>query len=339
MVNYEKINDSNLFKVLKKFGDIKKLKIGLVSTYSPNYTRTETLLALFKRNKIHLEVYLPGKNLLSYIKVLIYIFKNQNKFNILLVTFRGHEILPFIRIIFRKTIIFDVFISIYDTLCFDRKIFKPNSLIGRFLKWYDQFLCRISNFILIDTKIHMEYFIREFNVPKNKISYLYVGCNKKLFKPLKIKKIDNKFVIFWYGYTTQLQGVEIILKAAKILEKEKDICFHLVGPIKKECNNIINILDLKNVKYMEWIPYRDLPKEIAMADLCLGGHFSNVNKAKRVIPGKVFQFIAMEKPIIIGDNPATRELFTNSQKTIFCKMNDEKALAEAILLFKNSQKN
>ncbi len=102
---------------------------------------------------------------------------------------------------------------------------------------------------------------------------------------------------------------------------------------------IINKLNLNNVKFTERVPYNDLPKEIATADLCLGGHFSNSPKAKRVISIKSFEFTACKKPIILGDNLATRELFIDSKKTIFCKMNDEKALAEAILLFKTSQKN
>lgn len=338
-INYEKFNAVTIKKNFSNFGNPKNIKVLYLSTYNPNYTRTAYLLSLLKKMKIKYQTIMPGYSKFRYLKVLFNLIKLQKNFDIIFVAFEGHKILPFIKLFSKKPIIFDAFISIYDTLCFDRKIFRPESLVGRLLKNYDKFLFKISDFILLDTKTHMDYFIKEFKVPKNKISYLYVGCNKKLFKPIKIKRKTDNFIVFWYGNTPQLQGIDIILKAAKILEREKDICFHFAGPIKKKYYELVNKLDLKNVRYTEWIPYKDLPKEIATADLCLGGHFSSVNKAKRVIPGKVFQFIAMGKPIIIGDNPATRELFTDSQKTIFCKMNDEKALAETILLFKNSQKN
>lgn len=336
--DYEKFNDEAIRRILRKFEDYKNLNILYLSSYKPDYTRTESILDLFYRNKIIYKAILPGYSKFRYLKVLFNLIKLQKNYDIIFISFRGHEILPFIKLFSKKPIIFDAFISIYDTLCFDRKIFRPESLVGRLLKQYDKFLCKISDFILLDTKTHMDYFIKEFQVSIDKISYLYVGCNKNLFKPTKVKKNNKRFIAFWYGNAPRLQGVEIILKAAKILEKEKDICFHLAGPIKKKYYELVNKLDLKNVRYTKWIPYKDLPKEITAADLCLGGHFSNANKAKRVIPGKVFQFIAMRKPTIIGDNPATRELFINNPKTIFCKMNDEKALARAILLFKNYQK-
>ena len=60
-------------------------------------------------------------------------------------------------------IIFDAFISVYDTLCFDRKKFRSNSIIGKFLKWYDSYLCNISDIVLVDTKTHKKYFEKEFN--------------------------------------------------------------------------------------------------------------------------------------------------------------------------------
>ena len=53
------------------------------------------------------------------------------------------------------------------------------------------------------------------------IDYLYVGCNNQLFKKKEVKN-KNKFVVFYYGYANPLQGVEIILKSAKLLEDKND---------------------------------------------------------------------------------------------------------------------
>jgi glycosyltransferase involved in cell wall biosynthesis len=67
------------------------------------------------------------------------------------------------------------------------------------------------------------------------------------------------------------------------------------------------------------------------ADVCLGGPFSNIDKAKRVISGKTYQFIAMKKPVIIGDNPANRELFEHRKNAMIVEMANADALADAIL--------
>ena len=45
----------------------------------------------------------------------------------------------------------------------------------------------------------------------------------------------------------------------------------------------------------------------------------------------------MGKPIIAGDNPAVRELFTHRENAYMCKMADARALAEAILELKNNK--
>ena len=306
-----------------------------LSLYVENYAKTESLTNLFNKNKIKIiKCQVNGK--LKYFKALLKIISERKKYDIIFLAFRGQEFLPILRIFSRKPIIFDALVSVYDTLCFDRKIFRPESIIGKFLKWYDYFLCKISDYIILDTRTHKDYFIKEFSVPKNKISYIYVGCNKSIFKPIKIEKNNAYFEVLWYGEGLPVQGVDVILKAAKYLEKNKDIFFYLIGPIEKKYHKLINRLRLSNVRFKDRVPYNDLPKEIAKANLCLGGHFSNLSKAKRVISIKTFEFSACDKAIVLGDNQANKEIFKIDKKTIFCKMNDEKALAEAILLFKNN---
>jgi hypothetical protein len=153
--------------------------------------------------------------------------------------------------------------------------------------------------VLLDTKTHVEYFIEEFGVPADKIGYLYVGCNKKMFYPMKVKKDTDKFLIFWYGNALPVQGVDVILKAAKLMEKNPNVLFRLIGPIRKKYGKLIKELDLHNVEFIDYVPYKQLPREIAKADLCLGGHFSDLPKARRVIAGKTFQFLGMKKKTIM----------------------------------------
>ncbi len=89
-------------------------------------------------------------------------------------------------------------------------------------------------------------------------------------------------------------------------------------------------LGLANISFLPPVPLRRLPEEIAAADICLCGHFSAIPKAARVIAGKTFQCIAMGKPVVVGDNPANRELLTPDVDALFCAMNDPESLAAAI---------
>ncbi|MHA1439880.1 MAG: glycosyltransferase family 4 protein [Promethearchaeota archaeon] len=262
------------------------------------------------------------------------------KYNLIFVGFLGQPLMPFIKLFSKKPIIFDAFISLYDTLCFDRKKFKPDSLVGKLAYWFDKKSCQRANRIITDTNAHADYFSNTFNIDRDKFQTIYLGAEEDIFYPQNAKKkekYENKFIIFYYGTGLPLQGIDVILKAAKLLENERDIIFQLVGPIRKKYKNLIKDLNPQNIEFIDWIPYNELPEKITNADICLGGHFSNIDKAKRVISGKTYQFIAMQKPVIIGDNPATRELFGNRENALMCKMGNEKSLTKAIIELKVDQ--
>lgn len=327
--DYELFNKKNILKILSKYKDPYKLKILYLSTYHECYTRTESILNLFDELNLHYTKIIKN-GFLKYFKVLFFLIKNRKKMDVLFVSFRGQELLPFLKLFTKKPIIFDAFISVYDTLCLDRKIFKPDSFAGHLCKLYDIFLCKISDMVLVDTIAHQKFFQKTFKC--DNIDYLYVGCNKKIFIPTNNKMQQNKVIVFWYGSVNPLQGVDIILNAAKILEPENRIRFKLVGPIRNKRKILLKKLVCQNIEFADFIPYEELPKEMNHSDICLGGHFSNIDKAQRVIAGKTYQALCCNKITIVGDNPANRELFNDAGIVSFVKMNDPAALASRIRL-------
>ena len=334
-MDYERFNDSQLLKILSAFGNPVTLRILFLSTYSADYVRTQALLEMFRRNNLQVSIVCGKIPWLRHISVLGRALLRLKKADVVFLAFRGHETLPFLRLMTRKPIIFDSFVSLYDTLCFDRKLCSPDSTLGRMLKGYDAYLCRIANVVLVDTFAHCDYFKREFNA--GNVSYLYVECDRSLFKPLSVQKDKNTFVVFWYGKCWPLQGVQIILKAAWILKDDQTIRFRLVGPIRRKQKSLVRQLQAPNVEVIDFIPYPELPLAIAGSDVCLGGHFAGVDKAKRVIAGKTFQFFACGKKTILGDNPANRELFSPGPQVCFVQMDSPLALAEAIRTIKETQ--
>ena len=86
-----------------------------------------------------------------------------------------------------------------------------------------------------------------------------------------------------------------------------------------------------NIEYIPWLSQEKLAEYIAMADVCLAGHFNKeIDKAHRTIPGKAYIYQAMEKRIILGDSRANRELFSESDQNYFVPMGDAQALADLI---------
>lgn len=251
--------------------------------------------------------------------------------DVVIVGWRGHELMPFVRLLTRKPVIFDAFISLYDTLCFDRKNFSPRSLLGRLAFWLDRHDCKIADHILLDTNEHIRYFSRTFGIRPEKCSCVYVGADDRLFHPVNQTGGSDRIDVFYYGTTLPVHGVDVLLRAIQLLRYERTIRFRLAGPIRDRYGSLIDQLKLRNAEFIPWVPYRRLAEEIGRADICLAGHFSGVEKARRVIPGKAYQFAAMGKPIILGDNPANREVFTDGQDCVMVKMDSPESLAQGVL--------
>ncbi|MCH7492338.1 glycosyltransferase [Patescibacteria group bacterium] len=308
--------------------------------YTKHYVRQDVIRrALSQIQDIEVvECVYNRKSVTRYIQALWkFVVLPKKDIDIIIVGFRGHEILPIMRLLTKKPIIFDAFISIYDTLCFDRKKYSSSSVIGRMAYWLDRYCCRTADGILLDTKAHINYFVNTFNIPKEKFFNVPVGADKKIFYPRNQVEKKSKFIVFYYGTALPLQGIATILEAAKILEYESNILFKLIGPIRKKFKDEINQLDLKNVEFVDWVPYQQLPEEIMKADVCLGGHFSSVNKARRVISGKTFQFLAMGKPVVVGRNRANEELLKDREDCLMVKMTDAGDLARAIMELKTNE--
>ena len=78
-------------------------------------------------------------------------------------------------------------------------------------------------------------------------------------------------------------------------------------------------------------PLESLRDEIARADICLGGHFGASDKAGRVVPGKVYQILAMARPLIASDSPANRGVLTHNVSAHLRPPGNPPAPAAAIL--------
>jgi hypothetical protein len=74
----------------------------------------------------------------------------------------------------------------------------------------------------------------------------------------------------------------------------------------------------------------ELPKEIAGADICLGGPFGQSDKADRVIPGKVYQVLAMRKPLIAACTTANIGFLEHKKTAFLCRPGEAGDLSGAI---------
>jgi len=308
--------------------------------YYTDYIRSQTLLEGLKQHDVKiLTCIVNEKSKSRYIKSLFRFLKTSKKSDVIIANFRSWEILLLLKLLTRKPLIYDAHISIWQSYCEERKKCKPNSLIGKILFSIDKLNCRIADVILIDTKTHAIYFSKTFSIPLDKFLPIYISCENSLFHPTKLIQSTNKHktTLFWVGSGIPLQGLQVIVNAMKLIS-HLPVHLKIAGssPIIKEIKNQVVKDNLHNITFLGRIPREQVVKEISLSDICLGGHYSSIPKAKNVIAGKLYEMIAMKKPVIAGDNMAIKELFTHKENVYLCKMGSPSALAKAISELHNS---
>ena len=312
------------------------MRICYFGIYDPNDSRNRGLIKGLKENGVEVvQCQVHPAQPFKYWKL----FKKHRQikdYDIMIVGFPGHPAMPLAKLICRKPIIFDAFVSLYDSNIFDRKNASPHSLEALKCWFLDWVSCSLADKVLLDTNEHIKYFVKTFGIRREKFKRVFIGSDDTIFSPKDYQKNTNEFLVLFQRSYSPLHGVEYIIEAAKKLEQE-NIRFNLFGhgQIHQMAVDLSKRLNVKNVNFVRPIPEEELVKHIARADICLG-IFGRTSKARRVIPNKVYDALACRKAVITGESPAERELLKNRENVLFCKMASSKDLAEKILELKNN---
>ena len=111
------------------------------------------------------------------------------------------------------------------------------------------------------------------------------------------------------------QGLEVIIEAAKNLINQNDIRFVFLGsgPEKEKLLKLKQKFNLESVSFFEAVP------KIKMQDILMATDASiiplrKLDIFKGAIPSKIFENLALKKPIILGVEGEAKELFIDEAK-------------------------
>lgn len=228
----------------------------------------------------------------------------------------------------RRPVVFDAFMSVYDTVVIDRRLTAPQSPLGRALKLLDRLACRAADLTLIDTDAHAAYYAELLELGPEKLGSFPVGA-EDIFKPQDQRPAGGQLKVLFFGQFIPLHGIDTILRAAKLVE-EQPIKFTIVGKgqLSDSIGKLAAQLKPQNIDWIDWVDYHKLPRLIADHHVGLG-IFGDSRKALSVVPNKVYQIAACECCPVTGDSPAARE-FLDEQCAMLVPPKDEQALAAAL---------
>lgn len=141
-----------------------------------------------------------------------------------------------------------------------------------------------------------------------KVSVIKNGVDLSLFEAAPRDRafaeelgIDGKFVAAYVGTHGMAHGLDTILDAAQRLDGDPSVVFLLVGEgsEKRRLERKRDALGLTNVVLMGQQPKDSMPRLWSVADVSLV-LLRKLDLFTTVIPSKIFESMAMGKPIILG---------------------------------------
>ncbi len=316
---------------------IQSSKVGYILAYKdPEYIRTRTLIAGLQ-NIANVNLYLAVNTQRSFLRypqtllrlVMLRLRHNPDSY---VLGFRGVEIYWLVRFItLGKPLVYDEFLDPYVWIFHDHKKVPEASLVGRFIQKYLSLIAKNADMILADTSTHAAFSAGNKGVPVSKYLAIPVGADDSVFSPRKDHELKSKtFTVLFYGSMLPLHGLEILLEAAK--KFDKNITLEIIGGKKDTEEMVRKAADDSacTITYTRWVDIEELPNRIAQADICLGGPFGATKQSELVITGKTYQFLAMKKPVIVGDNSAHLELFRDKDNCLIVKRGDALSIVKAV---------
>ena len=182
--------------------------------------------------------------------------------------------------------------------------------------------------------------ILERGVPDAKVEVVTNGVDTDLFVPrapdeaLRARLgLKGKYVLTYAGTVGMAHGLDVVLRAGhRLRERGRDDIVLLVvgdGARRAELEQAARDQGLRNVVFAGMVGRAQLPAYLASSDACL---VSMRDEAlfSTVLPSKIFEDAAMEKPIIAGLRGEGSAIIAAADCGIVVAPGDDAALAAAV---------
>ena len=316
------------------------MKICYFGIYNATYCRNKNIIKGLVQNRVDLiEINDTKHGYVKYLRLISSFLKKARGVDIVIVGFPGQVVVPiawFLTRLFGQTLVFDLHVSYYDSIIVERKKYGKHSFPAVWFYFLDFVSCHLADRVLLDTHIHGDYIARLLKLKREKIIIVYHGIDDEIFKnPLEASDHRNKdaFIISFHGYIQILNGMDLVVKAMKVLaERKLEAKLWIIGGGTEysAIQRLSEELKLTNIDFFPPLKPSDLVPKISRASIGLG-FFSTSAKIDRVIANKIYELMALKIPVLTGYSQATAELFKHKEHIYYCRRGDVCEIVDAIV--------
>lgn len=126
---------------------------------------------------------------------------------------------------------------------------------------------------------------------------------------------EDDFILLYAGIIGHAQGLEVIINAARKLKDHSNIKFVLLGsgPEKEKLQLLKQKLKTENVFFFDAVTKKEMPSIVSAIDVAVIP-LKRLDLFKGAIPSKIFENLAMKKPILLGVEGEAKDLFIDEGK-------------------------
>ena len=193
-------------------------------------------------------------------------------------------------------IVFDPITSAYEKETYERKKWAPGSWRAERRKQWEQKLFLKMDLVVLENHAYVDFVHQEMGIPRDRMAVLYQGAFTELFEPLPSPAPQPPYEIVFFGSFHPSMGTDVIVEAARLtVDLPCQWIFIGDGDLRQSTQTCAK--GLPNVVFEGWLDYSQLPARLSKAHILLG-IFGTTFKTDFVIPNKVFESMAVARPLI-----------------------------------------
>ncbi len=229
-----------------------------------------------------------------------------------------------------KPVALDILMSLH-LVAEERGLVAAHPTTGALLFRLERGGLRRPDLLIAENTEYGDYIADKYGLPRERFRYVPHGADETVFHPRPLRPPDDHFRITYHGGYLPSHGMDAILGAAALLRNQPDVCFHFYGsgPEKARIVGQAAELNLPNVTFHGFVSQDELLDGLATAHVCLGV-FGTTRQANFTVQNKVWEGLAMGRPVISGDSPTIRAALVDRAEVYLVGRNSPEALATGL---------
>jgi len=188
------------------------------------------------------------------------------------------------------------------------------------LEAIERWLYRSADGIVVNTRTFIDHIVSR-GVPRDHIELIYNGIDPEQFRPrpknlelLARHDLADKFTVAYVGTLGLAHGLSMLVDVAERLRSRPELRFVLIGDgaDREKLEADIAARGLDNIELLGLQPRESMPDWIASIDVLLV-MLRDLPVFETVIPSKIFEFLAEERPVVLAAKGEIRRMMEEAR--------------------------